>query len=130
MVAISITTVEYRSWLDQKLVHLCESSKTKLSILKRFQNGKKVPVIPTVLINNRLESEFKTNANYCDSFFASKCTSLVNDSTVLNSPQYVSIARYVSFASMKELYWKLLMLYALTKTWTWWCISLDNQAMQ
>ena len=38
------------------------------SILKPFYNGKKMPVIPPLLINNELISDFKTKANHFNSF--------------------------------------------------------------
>ena len=60
---------DYHSRLAQKLSDLNTSSKTYWSILKRFFNGKKVPIIPPLLVNNKLESDFKIKANYFNSFF-------------------------------------------------------------
>ena len=60
-------------------------------------NGKKVPIIPPLLISNKLEPDFKIKANYFNSFFASKCTPLSNNSTIPNSLSYVSTARLSSF---------------------------------
>ena len=117
LVAICIRKVEYRSWLAQKLVNLSESSKTKCSIIKKFQNGKKGPIIPPVLINNKLESEFKIKANCCDSFFASKCTPLVNSSIAPNSLQYVSTARHYSFCFNEGVILKMINALSINKAY-------------
>ena len=68
--AISKGNDEYHRRLTQKLSDPSASSKTHWSILKRFYNGKKVPIIPPLLITNKLESEFKTKANYFNSFLS------------------------------------------------------------
>ena len=44
--------------------------------LKTFFNGKKVPLIPPLVINNKLEPDFKRKADHFNNFFASKCTPL------------------------------------------------------
>ena len=72
------------------------------SILNRFSNGEKVPIIPPLLINNRLESDFKIKAYYFNSFFSSTCTRLINNSTIPNSLNYVSSARLSSFSVNEE----------------------------
>ena len=54
-VAISRGKDDYHSRLAQKLSDPSASSKTYWSILKRFFNEKKVPIIPPLLINNKLE---------------------------------------------------------------------------
>ena len=89
---------KYHGQLAQKLSDPCASSKTYWSILKRFYNGRTVAFIPPLLINNKLESDFKIKANYINSFFASKCTSLTNNSTSPNSLQYVSSVRLSLFS--------------------------------
>ena len=77
-VAISKGKDEYHRQLAQKLSDPSVSSKSYWSILKRFYNRKKVPVVQPLLINNKLESDFEIKANYFNSFFASKCTPLNN----------------------------------------------------
>ena len=73
-VAISKGKDEYHRQLAQKLSDPSANSKTDWSILKRFCNGKKVSIIPPLLINNMLES---TVSNYFNSLFASKCIPLL-----------------------------------------------------
>ena len=107
-VAISRGKDDYHSRLAQKLSDPSASSKTYWSILKRFFNGKKVPIIPPLLINNKLESDFKIKANYFNSFFASKCTPLINNSTIPNSLNYVSSARLSSFCVNEEVILKII----------------------
>ena len=65
--------------------------------MERFYNKKKSLNIPPLLINNKLESDFKIKANYFNCFFASKSIALVNSSTASNSSQYGSTARLPSF---------------------------------
>ena len=67
----------HHRWLAQKLNHPSATTKTYWSNLKRFYNGKRVPVIPLLLINNKLELDFKIKANFLNSFFASKYTPLI-----------------------------------------------------
>ena len=107
-VAISKRKDEYYRQIAQKLSDPSASSKTYWSILKIFYNGKKVPITPPLLINNKLDADFKIKANYFNSFFASKCTPLINNSTVSNSIQYVSTARRSSFSFNEEVILKII----------------------
>ena len=50
------TETEYHSKLAAKLVNPSTRAKTYWSILKTFANGRKVPVIPQLLINNEFIS--------------------------------------------------------------------------
>ena len=75
--------------------------------MKRLFKEKKVPIIPPLLINNKLESDFKTKANYFNSFFTSKCTPLINNSTIPNLLNYVSAARLSSFSFNEEVILKV-----------------------
>ena len=55
------------------------SSKTYWSILKTFFNGRKIPIIPPLLKDGKLKSDFKIQAILIF-FFASQCTPLANNS--------------------------------------------------
>ena len=68
-----------------KLSDPTTSSKTDWSILKTFYNNKKRPIIPPILIENKLETDFFKKANYFNKFFASKCIPLSNSSSLLSS---------------------------------------------
>ena len=65
--------------------HLVPVPKTYWSILKTFTNGRKVPVIPPLLINNEFISNFKTKANYFNRLFNQQCTVISTDSSIPSS---------------------------------------------
>ena len=79
-----------------KLTDLTTSSKTYWSILKTSYNGGKIPMIPPLLINDKLETDFKKKSHHYNVFFASKCTPLINNSVLLDLFDYISIARLSS----------------------------------
>ena len=108
LVAKSSRKVEHSYWLAQKLSDPSESSKPNWFILKKFCKGQNIPIIPSPMVNNRLESYFKIKANCSNSFFASKYSPLVNSSTVPDSLQYASIARSYSFCFNKEVILKII----------------------
>ena len=58
------------------------SAKSYWSILKTLYDGKKIPLIPPILISNKLESNFKEKANHFNAFFVSQCTPIPNNSTL------------------------------------------------
>ena len=60
---------KYYSKLTTKLNNPKTSSKTYWSILKIFYNGRRIPIIPPLLNDGKLESDFKINANYFNNFF-------------------------------------------------------------
>ena len=60
---------EYYNNIALKLSNPKRGAKTYWSILKTFYNGKKIPVIPPLLVNNKLVSNFKTKANHFNIFF-------------------------------------------------------------
>ena len=75
------TKTEYHSKLS-KFVNPSTSAKTYWSILKTFGNGKKVPVIPPLLINNEFISNFKTKANCSNKYFNQQFTAVSTDSSI------------------------------------------------
>ena len=87
----------YYNQLAQKLNDPKTSSKTYWSILKTFYNGKKVPLIPPLFINNKLEPDFKSKANFFNflKFFADKCTPIQNNSVILNFIECVLMNRLI-----------------------------------
>ena len=67
---ISESKDKYYNKLSMKLNNPKTSSKTYWSILKTFYNGRKIPIIPPILKEGKLESDyFKIKANYFSSFF-------------------------------------------------------------
>ena len=71
------------------------SPKTLLGSKENIFNGKKTPLIPSLLVNSKLECDFGKKANRFNEFFASKCTPLNNGST---SPHAVSNAPTVELS--------------------------------
>ena len=66
------TKDDYHKQLARKLTNPKTSSKTYWSILKTFYNGRKVSLIPPLVINNKLEADFKRNADHFNNIFCFK----------------------------------------------------------
>ena len=73
---------KYHNHLSIKLDNPNTSAKTYWSILKSFYNDSKVPLIPPLLVNNKIVSDFTKKANIFNDFFTLQCTPL-NNSSVL-----------------------------------------------
>ena len=54
--------------------------KTYWSIINKFLSNKKIPIIPPILVNGELVSDFKQKANIFNNHFASQCTPIKNGS--------------------------------------------------
>ena len=79
------TKTEYHSKLAAKLFNASTSAKICWSIFNTFGNGRKVPMIPPLLINNEFISNFKTEANFFNRFFNQQCTAISTDSSIPSS---------------------------------------------
>ena len=82
---ISTRKNDYNLHLANKLIDSTTSSNTYWSIFKTFYNGRKIPIVPLLLINDKLETDFKRKAHHFNAFFASKCTPLINNSVLPDS---------------------------------------------
>ena len=60
--------------LPKKLNNSNTSAKTYWSILKSFYKGTKIPIIPPILVNNKIVSDFTEKANIFNDILASQCT--------------------------------------------------------
>ena len=67
--------------------------KTYWSILKGFYNGKRVSVIPPLLVNKKLVTDFKTKANIFNDFFNKQCTPPANGSKLPENQVYLTNSR-------------------------------------
>ena len=79
---ISKRKKEYYDQLSKKLNDPLTSSKTYWSILKTFYKGTKTPLIPPIIIANKVITNLREQAiilTIFNNFFASKCMSIVND---------------------------------------------------
>ena len=74
--------------LSTKLANPSMSSKTYWSILKTFVNGKKIPIIPPLLVNGNFITNFLEKANFFNECFSKQCQPLQNNSTVPKSNTY------------------------------------------
>ena len=73
---------KYISQLSQKLIDPSAEPKTYWKIINRFVKNKKTPIIPPLLVNNKIISSFSEKANLFNNFFASQCTPLENKSSL------------------------------------------------
>ena len=62
---------EHHNHLVLKLSDPTTNAKTYWSLLKTFYNGKKVPIIPPLLTDNKIISDFEEKANHFHNFFVS-----------------------------------------------------------
>ena len=106
------------------------SSKICWYVFKWHYNDKKLPNIPPLLINNKLELDFKIKRNYFKSFFASKSTPIVNSSAAHNLPQNVLTTRLLSFCLNEEFILNLVMLLTSKKCMETIINQPDDQVMQ
>ena len=74
--------------LSTKLANRSTPSKTSWSILKTFVNGKKIPIILPLLVNNNFITNFLEKANLFNEFFSNQCQPLQNNSTLPKSNMY------------------------------------------
>ena len=80
--AISSSKLKYHERLANKLNDPKTSSKTYWTIFKTFVNGSKIPLIPPLLVTNKLVTNFLDKANLFNNFFAKQCTPISNDNTI------------------------------------------------
>ena len=75
---------KYYDDLSRKLNDPLISRKKYWTLLKTFINGKKVPVIPPLLVNDLYVSNFNNKANAFNNFFANQCSSINTGSEIPN----------------------------------------------
>ena len=73
---------KYYQRINAKLNDPSLSNKTYWSILKTFYNGKKVPIIPPLFINNKFVTDFQEKANAFNSFFVKQCSPIASSSVL------------------------------------------------
>ena len=98
---------KYISQLSQKLIDPSTEPKTYWKIINRFVNNKKTPIIPPLLVNNKIVSNFSEKANLFNKFFASQCTPLENHGSLppfcLKTDKSLKISETDIFAIIKNL---------------------------
>ena len=83
--------------MANKLNSIQKSSKAYWSLLKSFLNNKKIPIIPPILHNNALVTDFKKKAELFNSYFTNQCALINSNSTVPVNVQYLTDKRLSSF---------------------------------
>ena len=86
--SIRSTKEKFYYKLSTKLADPSTSSKTYWSILKTFVNGKKVPITPLLLVNDKLVPNFLEKSYLFNIFFSKQCQPLQNNSTLPKSNTY------------------------------------------
>ena len=81
------------------IIHPKTAPKTYWAILETFANGSKIPLIPPLLVDNKLVIDFLDKANLFNNFFAKQCTPISNSSTVPESINFVTRERLSSLES-------------------------------
>ena len=102
------TKDDYYKQLARKLTNPKTSCKTYWSTLKAFYNGWKVPLIPLLVINNKLEADFKRKSDHFSNFFDSKCTPLKNDRVLATLLEHQLEARFSKINFIDDQIWKIL----------------------
>ena len=76
--------------MANKLNSIQKGSKAYWSLLKSFLHNKKIPIIPPILHNNALVTDFKKKAELFNSYFAKQCTLMNSNSTLPVNLQYLT----------------------------------------
>ena len=79
--------------LAKKLNDPQTNAKTYWSILKTFFNGRKIPIIPPLLIDGKIVSDFKEKANKFNEFSSCQCTPFNNGSKCPEHPYFITNER-------------------------------------
>ena len=80
--AVSSSKNVYYEQLANKLNDPNTSAKAYWSIIKTLFNGKKLPFIPPILVNNKRLTDFKDKANIFNDFLRKQCQPTPNNSTL------------------------------------------------
>ena len=84
---------KYYQRINTKLNDPSLSKKTYWSILKTFYNGKNVPIITPLFINNEYVTDFQEKANLFNSFFAKQCSPILSSSALPAKISYMTKGR-------------------------------------
>ena len=71
--------------------------KADRSILKSFVNNKKIPLIPPILVNDQLVTQFLEKANLYNEFVTQQCNTIESDKTLPNDLAFETTERNFSF---------------------------------
>ena len=83
--------------LSVKLNNLQTSPKTYCSIIKSCYNGRKIPIILPLSVNEKIITDFNEKANLSNRYFSSRCNPLPNDSKLPENQTYIVETKLSSF---------------------------------
>ena len=101
--------------MTNKLINTQKSPKAYWSLLKHFLNNKKNTLIPSVILRNRLMTDFKEKAELFHSFFAKQCSLIRSDSKLPASLMFYGDNRLSQSVSHIKMLVKLFKIRILTK---------------
>ena len=78
--SINLSKDKYFSRMTKKLTEIQKNSKAYWSPLKSFLSNRKIPIIPPLFHENKFVTDFTVKAELFNSFFATQCSLIKNDS--------------------------------------------------
>ena len=97
---------DYFIRLGKKLGDPSSSIKTCWATLRPLRNGKKVPYIPPLLVNDEIVTEFEAKANTFKKYFASQCATI--NSVLPSTLNYLTDDKLSSFNISSEFIFQLI----------------------
>ena len=88
--------------IGKKLNNPFLQAKTYWAILKTFYNGKKIPLIPPFLVDDKFVTDMKTKANIFNRFLAEQCIPLKTDSKLPSNQVFLTQSRLSSLDFIED----------------------------
>ena len=95
--AITNLKLAYYRQITSKLNDPNSAPKTYWFIIKLFVNGRKIPLIPPILVKDQLLTNVLEKANLFNEFFTQQRNTIENGSTLLNDLVFETTERISSF---------------------------------
>ena len=92
----------YYSKVASKLTNVQRNSKTYWSLLNRFLNNKKIPLIPPLFHENKFVTDFKEKAELFNALFAKQCSLIKNSSKLPSHLHYLTDNRLSSVSFSQD----------------------------
>ena len=99
---------DYFTRLGKKLGDPFRSINRYWNTQKTLWNGEKVPKIPSLLVNDKLITEFEAKANIFNEYFASQCNTINNNSVLPSTLNHLTNDKLSSFNISSEFIFQLI----------------------
>ena len=99
---------DYFTRLGKKLGDPFRSINRYWNTQKTLWNEEKVPKIPSLLVNDKLITEFEAKANIFNEYFASQCTTINNNSVLHSTLNHLTDDKLSSFNISSEVIFQLI----------------------